>query len=92
MATSCLTVPSALNIGLLSASWWFSYMLILSINYEKRQQILCSSSVYRIPRDWPDIPINPSGKQNKQKNPENHEQKEYMMHIIKTMCIFQFVF
>lgn len=92
MATSCLTVPSALNIGLLSAHG-FWYMLILPINYEKRQQILYSSSVYRIPRDWPDSPINPSGKQKQTKNPENHEQKvKYMMHIIKTMCIFQFVF
>ena len=62
MASSYLTVPSALNIGLLSAHGFWC-MLILSLNYEKRQQILHSSSVYRIPPDWPGIPINPSGKQ-----------------------------
>jgi len=44
-------------------------MLILSMNYEKRQQIFHSSSVYRIPPDWPDIPINPSGKQKQAKTP-----------------------
>lgn len=93
MATSYLTVPSALNIGLLSAHG-FWHMLILSMNYAKRQQIFHSSSVYRIPPDWPDIPINPSGKQKQAKTPRKPWKKKvkYMMHIIKTMHIFQFVF
>ena len=74
MATPYLTVPSALNIGLLSAhDFW--HMLILSMNYEKRQQIFHSSSVYRIPPDWPDIPINPSGKQKQAKNPRKPWKK-----------------